>query len=194
MLCTKNRVLSTFLALLALAGCRQNGPQQAPEPAEDVGPASVPACPKVGDALDLPDSTWTVKLISFRFFRDIGTDANIVQAGPGRVFALAEFEWSARGEPSTIVPAPSRPPALALWDARGTLHAQSQDALGAFFRMQPGARFGVRVGGPMDRFLDAQVFLLPPEAARYGLWLGPEGPVPPTETSRRFCLGPYDVR
>jgi hypothetical protein len=60
--------------------------------------------------------------------------------------------------------------------------------------MQPGGRYGVLQGGPTDRFLDAVVFILPPDAARHGLWLAGEAPRPPLDSQPRFCLGPYDVR
>ncbi|MBM4353758.1 MAG: hypothetical protein FJ109_08175 [Deltaproteobacteria bacterium] len=206
-----------LIATLAAPACRQADRKPTGDVTGEAVPVRVPECPKVGGAIDLPDAGWTLKLVSFRFFRDIGTDANIVQAGPGHVFALAEVEWSQRSEapPGTppaagllqeprdagapAVGAPAtrrseRPPDLALWDRKGNRHAASQDALDAFMRMQPGARFGVQLGGPTERFLDAQGVRLRPQAARLGLRLAPEGPMPPLDSQPRFCLGPYDVR
>jgi hypothetical protein len=170
-------------------GCKAERSAYVSEPPADARPEPAKTCPKVGDAIELADQGWTVKLLSFRFFRDIGADAHVVQAGSDRVFALAEVEWTATGRSG----ASSAPP-LALWDGRGNRYERTQDALDAFLRMQPGGRYGVLQGGPTDRFLDAVVFILPPDAARHGLWLAGEAPRPPLDSQPRFCLGPYDVR
>ncbi len=203
------RQLALCLALaagLAPTACRQTGRTAAGDANADATAPLGAECPKVGGAVELPDSGWTLKLVSFRFFRDIGTDADVVRADEGQVFALAEVEWSRSpavqpGESAGNIPSPSprvvstaEPPRLSLWDGKGNAHALFKAAQEAFLRMQPEGRYGILLGGPAERFLDAVVFQLPPEAARHGLWLAPEAPVPPSETQLRFCLGPYDVR
>jgi hypothetical protein len=150
----------SLLVIVMAVGCRSNQPEKVVAPQEADAGRKLEA----GSYVDIPCSTFGVKMVSFDFYTEIGDKERAV-APEGTTYAMAKLEWK-RSDESTPDVAGDKDFRVVLETTRtGTQPQRDAVAELAYVKL---FKEGFRIWEG-NRFRDVRVFVLPPDLAQEGL-------------------------
>ncbi len=157
------RVVAAGFSVLVVAmavGCRSNPPEKVVAPQEmDAGRKL-----EAGSYVDIPCSTFGVKMMSFDFYTEIG-DRERAVAPEGTTYAMAKLEWKRTDESTPDVVGDKAFRVVLETNRTGTQPQRDASAELAYVKLFKGG-FRTWEG---NRFRDVRVFVFPPDLAQEGL-------------------------
>jgi len=150
----------SLLFVVTAVGCRSNQPEKVVAPQETDAGRTLEA----GSYVDIPCSTYGVKMVSFDFYNEIGDKERAV-APEGTIFAMARLEWKRADESAPDVVGDKEFRVVLETNRTATQPKRDATAELAYVKL---FKDGFRVWEG-TRFRDVRVFVLSPELAQEGL-------------------------